>query len=81
MNATIEETLNAVKCVGMDAVVGAPDLTIDHVMQARSRIAPYVHNTPILTSTYLNERIGAELFFKCENFQKAGAFKVRGACN
>ena len=81
MNATIEKTLNAVKCVGMETVIGAPDLTIEHVMQARSRIAPHVHNTPILTSTYLNEQIGADLFFKCENFQKAGAFKVRGACN
>ena len=69
MNAPIEKTLNAVKCVGMETVVGAPDLTIEHVMQARSRVAPYVHNTPILTSTYLNERIGAELFFICENFQ------------
>ena len=81
MNAPIEKTPNTVKCIGMETVIGAPDLTIDHVMQARSRIAPYVHDTPILTSTYLNERIGAELFFKCENFQKAGAFKVRGACN
>lgn len=60
---------------------GAPDLTFEHVLQARERIATYIHNTPILTSSYLNERIGAELFFKCENFQKAGAFKVRGACN
>jgi len=67
--------------VGMETVAGAPDLTFEHVMQARARIAPYVHNTPILSSTYLNDRIGAELFFKCENFQKAGAFKVRGACN
>ena len=74
MNAPIEKTPNTVKCIGMETVIGAPDLTIDHVMQARSRIAPYVHDTPILTSTYLNERIGAELFFKCENFQKAGAF-------
>ena len=81
MNASIEDQLNPVKCVGMEQVVGAADLTIDHMLQARQRIAPYVHNTPILTSSYLNERIGAELFFKCENFQKAGAFKVRGACN
>jgi threonine dehydratase len=81
MNAQLDKTLDAVKCVGMESVVGASDLTFEHVLQARKRIAPYVHNTPILTSSYLNDRIGAELFFKCENFQKAGAFKVRGACN
>jgi len=81
MNAQLDKTLDAVKCVGMESVVGASDLTCEHVLQARERIAPYVHNTPILTSSYLNDRIGAELFFKCENFQKAGAFKVRGACN
>lgn len=55
--------------------------TFDDVMAAQERIVPYIHKTPILTSTYLNELSGAELFFKCENFQKAGAFKVRGACN
>ncbi len=55
--------------------------TYDNVLTAHERIKPYVHRTPILTSTYFNERSGAELFFKCENFQKAGAFKVRGACN
>ena len=81
MNAQSDKTLDAVKCVGMESVVAASDLTFEHVLQARERIAPYVHNTPILTSSYLNDRIGAELFFKCENFQKAGAFKVRGACN
>ena len=81
MNAQLDKTLDAVKCVGMESVVGASDLTFEHVLQARERIAPHVHNTPILTSSYLNDRIGAELFFKCENFQKAGAFKVRGACN
>jgi threonine dehydratase len=58
-----------------------PDLTIDHVRAAHERIKPYIHRTPILTSTYFNELTGAELFFKCENFQKAGAFKVRGASN
>ena len=81
MNAQLDKTLDTVKCVGMESVVGASDLRFEHVLQARERIAPYVHNTPILTSSYLNDRIGAELFFKCENFQKAGAFKVRGACN
>ena len=51
------------------------------MLAARERVAPYIHRTPVLTSTYLNELTGAELFFKCENLQKAGAFKVRGACN
>lgn len=55
--------------------------TFDDVEIARERIKPYIHRTPILTSSYLNELTGAELFFKCENFQKAGAFKVRGASN
>lgn len=55
--------------------------TFDDVIAAHDRIAPYIHRTPVLTSTYLNELTGAELFFKCENFQKAGAFKVRGASN
>ncbi|MEH6628846.1 MAG: pyridoxal-phosphate dependent enzyme, partial [Motiliproteus sp.] len=51
------------------------------VIAAHERIKPYIHQTPVLTSEFLNELTGAELFFKCENFQKAGAFKVRGACN
>ena len=55
--------------------------TYDDVIAAHARIAPYIHRTPVLTSTYLNELTGAELFFKCENFQKAAAFKVRGASN
>src|SRR6056297_555395 len=60
------------------------DLTIptyEDVVTAHERIAPHIHRTPILTSSYFNELTGAQLFFKCENFQKAGAFKVRGACN
>jgi threonine dehydratase len=55
--------------------------TFEDVKAARERIRPHVHRTPVLTSSYLNGRTGAELFFKCENFQKAGAFKVRGASN
>lgn len=55
--------------------------TFDDVLSAHERIRPYIHKTPVLTSRFLNELTGAELFFKCENFQKAGAFKVRGACN
>lgn len=55
--------------------------TFQDVLDAHGRIAPHVHRTPVLTSTYLNGLTGAELFFKCENFQKAGAFKARGASN
>lgn len=53
----------------------------EDVEVAHERIKPYIHETPVLTSSYLNALTGAQLFFKCENFQKAGAFKVRGASN
>ncbi len=55
--------------------------TLDDMKLARERVAPHIHRTPVLTSQFLNALTGAEVFFKCENFQKAGAFKVRGACN
>ncbi len=55
--------------------------SLDDMKTARERVTPYIHRTPVLTSEFLNKLTGAELFFKCENFQKAGAFKVRGACN
>ena len=55
--------------------------TYDDVLAASERIAAYIHRTPILTSSYLNQLSGAEIFFKCENLQKVGAFKARGACN
>ena len=55
--------------------------TYDDVVAAHERIKPHIHRTPVLTSSYFNQLTGAELFFKCENFQKAGAFKVRGASN
>lgn len=64
----------------LDYSTGA-GLTIDHVREAHERIKPYIRRTPVLTSDYLNQLTGAELFFKCENLQEAGAFKVRGACN
>ena len=44
-------------------------------------IQPYIHRTPVLSSTCINEMVGASLFFKCENFQKTGAFKMRGAAS
>ncbi|WP_223426726.1 beta-hydroxyaspartate dehydratase BhcB [Tateyamaria pelophila] len=65
----------------LDITTTGQDLTIEDVRAAHARIKPYIHNTPVLTSTYLDNLSGAELFFKCENFQKAGAFKVRGASN
>lgn len=55
--------------------------TFKDVEAARERIKPFVHRTPILTNSHLSGLAEAQLFFKCENFQKAGAFKVRGACN
>ncbi len=55
--------------------------TFDDVLAAHDRIKPHIHLTPVLTSRMMNELTGAELFFKCENLQKAGAFKARGASN
>lgn len=56
-----------------------PDLHT--IREAAARIRPHIHKTPVLTSQAINKICGAEIFFKCENFQKAGAFKSRGACN
>ena len=53
--------------------------TLDDVREAAMRIAPWVHRTPVLSSSRLDERAGATLFFKCENLQRVGAFKARGA--
>lgn len=55
--------------------------TFDDVLAAVPRIAPYLHRTPVLTSATLDAELGAEVFFKCENLQKIGAFKARGATN
>src|SRR5438876_11722643 len=59
------------------------DMTLDlpAILSAHERIRPYVKRTPIVTSSRLDEASGASLFFKCENFQKIGAFKARGATN
>lgn len=54
---------------------------IAKIREAAERIAPYANRTPVMTCTTLNDMTGASLFFKCENFQKTGAFKFRGACN
>ena len=53
----------------------------DKIRSAHERIRAHIHRTPVLTSERLNEASGASLFFKCENFQKIGAFKARGATN
>ncbi|WP_290635661.1 beta-hydroxyaspartate dehydratase BhcB [Aquisalimonas sp.] len=55
--------------------------SFDDARAAHERIKPWIHRTPVLTSETLNRMSGARLFFKCENLQKAGAFKVRGATN
>ena len=56
-------------------------VTLDHVREAAERIKPFVHRTPIQTSQYFDNLTGRQLYFKCEIFQKTGAFKIRGATN
>jgi threonine dehydratase len=54
---------------------------IDQIHEARERIHSRIHRTPVLTSRQFNDVAGKEVFFKCESFQRAGAFKIRGATN
>ena len=54
---------------------------LDEIQRAAERIAPYVHRTPVLTSQALDARCGGTVSLKCENFQRVGAFKFRGALN
>jgi len=56
-------------------------ITFDTIRAAHDRIRPHIHHTPVLTNQTLDDRTGASLFFKCENFQKIGAFKARGGLN
>jgi len=56
-----------------------PDWT--WISEAAKRIEPYIHRTPVLTCGYFDRKLDSSLYFKCENFQKVGAFKFRGACN
>ena len=56
-------------------------VSLKDIESAHERIQPFIHRTPVLTNTSLNDETGANLFFKCENFQKAGSFKIRGATN
>lgn len=55
--------------------------TLSDIKSAHKRIIPFINRTPVLTSQQLNRIFGCELYFKCENFQKVGAFKFRGATN
>lgn len=56
-------------------------ITKASIEAAANRISPYIHNTPIMTCKSINELYGLDLYFKCENFQKIGAFKIRGGMN
>ena len=51
------------------------------LIEVHNRIKPFIHKTPVLSSSLINEMVGADIVFKCENFQKMGAFKMRGAAN
>src|SRR4051812_3612719 len=63
----------------MVELVGSVNL--ETIRSAHQRIRPYIHRTPVLTNSWLNDACRSALFFKCENFQKIGAFKARGATN
>ena len=56
-------------------------LNLEKIREAAARISGHIHRTPVLTSRLFNERAGCEVFFKCENLQRAGSFKIRGASN
>jgi threonine dehydratase len=56
-------------------------LTLDFIREAAERVRPFVHRTPVVTSRTFDEAAGCRAYFKCENFQRAGAFKMRGATN
>ena len=55
--------------------------TLQDIKNAQQRIQNVIHRTPVLTSAFVDRQAGASLFFKCENFQRVGAFKFRGASN
>ena len=57
------------------------EMTRKNLIDCHNRIKPFIHNTPVLTSNQINEMTGSEIYFKCDNFQKMGAFKMRGATN
>ena len=63
----------------LDPSLALPDLAA--IRAAHERIRPHVHRTPVVTCAAIDAEVGASLFFKCENFQRVGAFKARGASN
>lgn len=65
----------------MGSTIGTIEPDYTAIEQAAARIAAHAHATPVLRSRTLDAMAGARLFFKCENFQRVGAFKFRGACN
>ncbi len=64
-----------------EALASESPVTIETIREAHARIHPRIHTTPVLTSSSLDEIAGAHLYFKCENLQKTGSFKIRGATN
>ncbi len=56
-------------------------MTKDNLIACNKRVEPYVHKTPVLSSRLINRLVGADVYFKCENFQRTGAYKMRGATN
>ena len=56
-------------------------MTKDALLECHERIKPFIHRTEVLSSSLINEVVGAQIYFKCENFQRGGAYKMRGATN
>ncbi len=63
----------------MSMLLDIPAITYSDIEQAAHRLEGKIHHTPVLTSTIVNQRVNAQVFFKCENFQRTGSFKFRGA--
>src|SRR3954451_18524288 len=63
------------------AEIPTPAIGVEAIQDAALRLAPWIHRTPVMTSRTLDARCGGSVFLKCENFQKVGAFKIRGAMN
>src|SRR3990170_7050132 len=63
------------------STIGVPMVSFDDIARAHERIRPQAKRTPVLTSATVDALTGASVFFKCENFQRMGAFKFRGAYN
>ena len=71
--------MNKMEDISSIAKLSTP--TKEDLLKSHQRIKPFINNTPILSSSTLNKKLDCEVFFKCENFQKMGAFKMRGASN